>query len=658
MQQASFDGNSQPTWDRDIEPLFDRECVKCHGPLKQKGGLDLSTFQNMIRGGESGSAIIPGAPESSRLFQALKAGADPHMPPKKQLIEADLTRIKNWIAHLNVKRSESRSLETSPNEKNNQTFPLAKTSPLPEFDDLPPHHVINHFVRTEWTKRKLVSSPRCDDRTFIRRVSLDTTGRIPSIHQVTKFLFDPSPDKRRRLVQTLLKSEHYAQNMAESFDILLLGRKGANAISKRKQHGWFAYLESVFSENRPWNEAMREIIMARQPTPSNNSESANAGALWFVYEQRNNHQSIAESLAPLAFGTQIKCAQCHNHPLAHEIKQAHYWGMVAAFNRSQNVETDSGIGVAESAIGGFINFANLEQESQPAKLVFLNGMSVDEPWPNPGEKETDSPTRYVIAPAKKDTKPSQASIPRFSRREQFAEAVSKENPMLAKAFVNHIWALFMGRGLVHPVDEINSKHAPSHPELLDWLANYFEASNYDIKKLIETITLSHPYQLSTTSSQTHQQNLDSFAFGIEKPMKAETLYRILITATGHELDRYSEAFPSQAQTLQTVTAKQFPDLLPVDYQATLQQAMFLTNSPEIDHLLSPRPGNTTHRLLEIESQQTRIEETFLAILGRLPDQTETETVAHFLSKRHGKREQAQKQFSWSLISSPEFLMNR
>ena len=93
IQTPPLQNNAPLTWERHIEPLFDRECVKCHGPLKKKGGLDLSTFQNVIRGGESGSVITPGAPSSSPLLQFLKAGSDPHMPPKKQLVEEDLRKI-------------------------------------------------------------------------------------------------------------------------------------------------------------------------------------------------------------------------------------------------------------------------------------------------------------------------------------------------------------------------------------------------------------------------------------------------------------------------------------------------------------------------------------------------------------------------------------
>jgi hypothetical protein len=118
-------------------------------------------------------------------------------------------------------------------------------------------------------------------------------------------------------------------------------------------------------ENRPWNETVRGCVGGTGEAPESK------GASWFLYERRNNHQGIAEAVAPVVYGTKIDCAQCHDHPLAREIKQAHYWGLVAAFNRSKNV--DGGNVVGESAIGGFINFTNLKKESQPAVVTLLNG---------------------------------------------------------------------------------------------------------------------------------------------------------------------------------------------------------------------------------------------------------------------------------------------
>src|SRR6516164_1423148 len=143
------------------------------------------------------------------------------------------------------------------------------------------------------------------------------------------------------------------------------------------------------------------MITARPEKP------ADKGAIWFLYERRNEHQQMAEAVAPVIYGTRIDCAQCHDHPLAGEIKQAHYWGLVAAFNRSRNAERGTPA-VRESATGGLINFTNLKKESQRAVIAMLTGRTIDEPRPTAGAGDEDTPDRYVD--------PSAAvKVPKFSR---------------------------------------------------------------------------------------------------------------------------------------------------------------------------------------------------------------------------------------------------
>ena len=133
-----------------------------------------------------------------------------------------------------------------------------------------------------------------------------------------------------------------------------------------------------------------------------------------------------------------------------------------------------GPGVAESATGGFISFANLKKESQPATLAFLNGVVVPERRPVDGEKESDTPDLYVVPPPRKRRSLFEPAVPKFSRRAALADAVTRNNPQMAKAFVNRIWAMLLGHGLVTPVDQLDSAHRPSHPDLLNWLASDFE----------------------------------------------------------------------------------------------------------------------------------------------------------------------------------------
>jgi hypothetical protein len=210
-----------------------------------------------------------------------------------------------------------------------------------------------------------------------------------------------------------------------------MGRiKRENHEERRVKNGWWSFLEFSFRENRPWNETVREFLVARP------AREELKGAYWFLFERRDQHQAIAEAVSPVVYGTRIDCAQCHDHALAREIKQAHYWGLVAAFNRSKNVRDE---GVSESAIGGYVNFTNLRKESQPAMVTLLTGKTIPETWPEGDKKEEDSDDNYLDPKAK-------VRVPKFSRREAFADAATHDNPLLARAFVNRMWSVFMGRG--------------------------------------------------------------------------------------------------------------------------------------------------------------------------------------------------------------------
>ncbi|HEY2952766.1 MAG TPA: DUF1553 domain-containing protein [Verrucomicrobiae bacterium] len=708
-------------WASHIEPLLKDRCAECHNPTKAKSGLDLSSLQTILRGGERGAAVIPGHPDESNLYKFLSSESDPHMPPgeRQPLGEDQVALIKKWIQDLPVAAS-SRITETSTNA-------LAVNSPVlaaqPSLkwkppSNMPPAQVVDRFLELSWKRDKVEPAKRVDDAGFVRRVYLDLAGRIPTPQEAASFMandrsivamhrnheprlpltrpsgtlsparsgpltpsLSPSEgervpegrvrgtvvrDKRAQLIDTLLASDEYPRQMREVFDSVLMTRRGAEWEDKRVNQKWFAFLEDAFCRNRPWNEVVRELIVARP------EQAEDRGAVWYIYERQNNAQAVAEALAPVVFGVQVKCAQCHDHMVAREIKQAHYWGMVAAFNRSKNVDTPAGPGVAESAIGGFASFANLKKESQPALLTFFNGRKVDEAWPKDGEKETDSPELYLVPPPAKETesqsgkgprrqrtvKADQPAVPKFSRRVAFADAVTRDNPLLARAMVNRIWAMVFGRGLVHPVDLMDSKHPPSHPELLDWLARDFEKSGYDVKRLIRVLCNTKAYQLDSRTARPGKAKpaaADSFARALDKPLSAEQLFRSLLIATGNQVDAESNIGGRSEKELRRAFVAQFPDVFPAEYNATLFQAMFLSNSPLFDDLLTPRGDNLMARLPALREPEARIRLAFAAVFGREPERDELrECTAHLAAH---SPEAGVKQLLWALLSSAEFQLN-
>ena len=204
--------------------------------------------------------------------------------------------------------------------------------------------------------------------------------------------------------------------------------------------------------------------------------------------------------------------------MADEIKQAHYWGC-CIFQSRKNSDSNGTLKVEESAIGGFSEFADLSGESTPNYLTFLEAETVSEVRPDGKEEQEDSDDLYQA-----NGSPLFARVPKFSRREQFVKQVVRDHPRLALAFVNRIWAILMGRGIVHPFDEMDSMHRPSHPELLEWLAEDTRQNHYDLKRLVRGIVRSQAYQ-QTSVRRAGLEDPASFAWYLERPLTGEQLAR-------------------------------------------------------------------------------------------------------------------------------------
>lgn len=607
-QPVSLGIDATALWSSKVQPLFDIHCVKCHGPIEQKSGLELDTPEAIQKGGDGGPVIVPGNPAQSRLYQYLAADSDPHMPPKKQLTEEQREAVREWISAMAAPPAN----ESGP--KVSRTFESVTEA-------------IDAFVSESWNQRKIRPGPGVDDRTWCRRIYLDLAGRIPTPGEVDDFLRSESSRKRAELVDRLVCSDEYAVRMREVWDVLLMGRtKRESHEERRKQNGWWRFLESSFRSNRPWHETVHALLVARSTKPEDE------GASWFLYERRNDHQSIAEAVAPVVYGTRIDCAQCHDHPLAREIKQAHYWGLVAAFNRSKNVERSSVVG--ESAIGGFVNFTNLKKESQPAIMALLTGRIIEEARPGADQKEQDRDDNYLDPKAK-------VRVPKFSRRAAFADAATRDNSLLGRAFVNRMWSVLIGRGIAHPVDEMNARNRPSHPELLDWLANDFALRGYDIRRLVRGIVLSQVYGLGPAN-----QAPETFAGAIERPLMAEQIARSWRVAAGLSGDD---------DALRRAVTAVIPEVFPKEYHATFQQAQFLSYSPTLAEVLTPRSEGTIARLAALPNARDRVREAFLTVYGRMPDSEETDQAGSFLEQRTGDPTHAIRDLLWAMMTSAEFL---
>jgi hypothetical protein len=483
----------------------------------------------------------------------------------------------------------------------------------------------------------------CTDEQFIRRLTIDLAGRIPTLQERKEFLDSPSPHKRLEWIDRLVQSEDYVEHFADTFDTLLMGRAPTPKINERRKH-WRPYLENVFRQNRPWDQVAREILLAR---PESDDQ---AGAVWFLYERNDNAQAIAEAVAPAFFGIRIDCAQCHDHMIASEIHQQHYWGLVAFFNRSKNQKTQVGPRISESAIGGFSDFANIQGSSYPNILTFYQSKTIDEARPEKDSKQEDLDELYQAS-----ANPEEPRTPKFSRRQKFVEEILKDHPMLAPALVNRVWAMLMGRGIVHPFDQMDSVHPPSHPELLEQLSKDFIDSGYDIRRLVRRIAASRTYQLSS-KPLAGVQDPSTFAWSIERPLTAEQLVRSMHVAMFQQVDH--------DLPLLSDLRDRIPEVLPETITTDISDALFLTNNPKMHQMLlaASKPEGLVSQLDQNADPKLAIEHMFLSALGRQPSQEEIETVLDFVQRRLSNNASLDpkgvwQNALWAVLTSAEFRFN-
>ncbi len=500
---------------------------------------------------------------------------------------------------------------------------------------------INHLIEQKWEESGVQPAPPATESDFVRRVYLDLVGRPPTRQERQTFLNDQRSNKREMVVDLLLQSEDYVHHFTDIFDALLMGRGSEQNYREREQHQWRSWLERVFRDNRPWNQVVAEILMARPESKDDR------GLVWFLFERKDNHQEIAEAIAPAFFGIRIECAQCHDHMIATEIAQAHYWGLVAFFNRGKNTKTPNGPRVSESAIGGFSDFANLEGSSSPNLLTFFQADVIDEPRPEKDQKEEDGNDLYVEA-----SQSGEPRVPKFSRREKFVDEVVQHHPLIARAFVNRIWALLLGRGIVHPFDEMDSVHEPSHPELLDWLAQDFRDSHYNIRRLVRMIALSDVYQLESRRPA-GLEDPSLFAWNLERPLTAEQLSRsIQLTLRGEFKNDH---------LLVNQLRMTFPDVLPETIQTGVKESLFLSNNPAINQFIEQSNGEH-HLLTALQALKSRDEQIILlfeSIYGRVATTEEVERISQFLNSSSSDQrvQQRWQQVIWAMITSAEFRYN-
>ena len=442
----------QVSFTKEIKPILETSCVKCHGRGRSKGGFQIDNRDTFLKGGESGPAVVIGKSTESNLI-GLVAGVDPEnvMPQKgSKLSPVQIGLLRAWVDQgLAWDTEVSFSRQPSINLKARRL-------------DLPPArkgatNPVDRILQSYFRSKQINSGQVVGDRVFARRVYLDVIGLLPDTQELERFLSDRRSDKRDRLVKRLLAdNQDYAEHWLTFWnDLLRNDYKGTGYIDKgRKQIT--PWLFSALVENKPYNQFVAQLI-----NPTEESEGFIKGIVWrgVVNASQTPPLQAAQNISQVFMGVNLKCASCHDSFI-------NDWTLADAYGLA-NVYAD-----------------------EPLEIF-----QCDKPTGHKAQTKFIYPELGTIDP--------QAT--RSERLQRLAEIISSEqNGRMSRTIVNRLWARFLGHGLVEPVDEMEK--AAWNPDLLDWLASDLVDHDYDLKRTIEVILTSDAYQLPAVSLDEQTRN--------------------------------------------------------------------------------------------------------------------------------------------------------
>lgn len=537
---------------------------------------------------------------------------------------------------------------------------------LPDVKAAEPLHVqIDRLISFQSPEAEKLAAPVASDDEFLRRITLDLTGTIPTVAEARAFLAEADPAKREKLVDKLLASPEYARHMQRVFDVMLMRRLPSKNVPAAE---WEKFLRESFAQNMPWHETVRAILTADGGDP------ANRGPARFYLDRDGEVNQITKDIGKLFLGVNLECAQCHNHPQIEDYHQQHFYGISAFFTRSfVMTDKEKRVVFAEKADGEVTFESVFEIRDKVSKgpkssgMRLFEGLTISEPK---FDKPEDA---YLVKPDEKDK--TVRPVPRFSRRAKFAEWVaSADNRRFCRTTANRLWAQFLGRGIVHPVDLDHTDNPPSHPLLLALLTEELASRQLDLKSMIREIVLSQTYQRSSrreSGAGPDAENDDQFLAARLKPLSPAQFAWAVMQATGEtDVQRAALGEKLTEESLFTALAgheQRFTQLFggepghpPEGFESTANQVLFLANDPTIIGFLQRKTGNLADRLLKLpeDNPQAIAEELFLSALSRRPTADDIDDVRGYLANQTGDaRTAAVQELIWALIASAEFRFN-
>jgi len=510
----------------------------------------------------------------------------------------------------------------------------------PPLAHLPPaRNFVDEHVFKKLQTLGLPPSPLCDDGTFLRRVTLDIAGRLPTLEESRAFLADGTADKRDRVIDHLLDSTDYAEFFAGKWSALLRNKRVENTYERGCVLFW-QWIRDSFAANKPYDQFARDLLTA------SGDISHSPPVAWNRSFKEANVQM--EDVAQMFLGTRLQCAQCHHHPYE-KWSQRDYLALTAFF--SQLTRKPSGV-VAEDLVihkRGDAQVLNKKTKEQvkPAAL----GMKSADLTP-------DDDPRQALADWMTDVK----------------------NPFFARTLVNRYWKHFFGRGLIDPEDDIRDTNPATNPELIEALTVDFVKGGYDMKRLIRTIARSRAYQLSASPNESNSTDRQNFSRYYPKRLMAEVLFDSVNTLVKAETNFKDLAANTRAVALpdNSFNASNYfltvfgrPDSSSAcecerTMEASLAQSLHLLNAEELQQKLASGSGRAAELAKDKRPDDEKLREAYLVALSREPTTDELASAQGYLARKAAGKSGAELETAqraawedllWALINTKEFLFN-
>jgi hypothetical protein len=515
------------------------------------------------------------------------------------------------------------------------TLPLG----APVEDLPPPRNFIDELVFKHLRAMGMPPSKECDDATFIRRVTIDIAGRLPTVAEASEFVKSADPDKRDKCIDRLLDSADYADYFANKWSALLRNQR-KKATYQRGNYLFHDWIRDSLYANKPYDQFVREILTA------SGGVADSPPTQW--YRQVTSPTDELEDTAQLFLGTRIQCAKCHHHPYE-KWSQKDYYSLSAFFSQVTRKPAEE---------GGEVVFA---RRAAPAA--------------------TNTKTGQSLKPAGLGAQPGDLSPDDDARAALVDWIVAPDNRFFAPALVNRYWKHFFSRGLVEPEDDMRETNPATNPELLQALAAHFVRSRFDLKNLIRDMCRSRTYQLSAIPNQYNVQDKQNYSRYYPKRLTAEVLLDSVNT-----LARSKGGFdglPAETRAVQLsdnsfnvnsyfLTVFGRPESSSAcecerSQDASLAQSLHLLNSQDV---LAKLDGDQARPALlaadASRDDEQKIRELYLMAFSREPMPQEVEFADHYLTRQKSdktgnfqpvSKREAYEDVVWALINTKEFLFN-